>query len=61
MKSCKPGKPMKSLDKKNTYQPPKLVTKNKWIPPKEEEGSNNSSDEEVSLKKSNIKVYYLNT
>lgn len=45
LKSCKPGKPMKkTVGKKPVYQPPKLKTKSSWQPPKEDEGSEKSTD-----------------
>ena len=45
---------MKKIEKKSTYQPPKLTSKTKWMPPKEENKSNNDS-EESPIKKTDMK------
>lgn len=55
MKSCKPGKPIKkTVAKKPVYQPPKLATKNKWIPKNDEENSDGSNSNEKEEKKTKL-------
>jgi hypothetical protein len=45
----------KAITKKPVYQPPKLKTKNQWMPQNEENNSNKSSESEIEEEKSKLK------